>query len=131
MPIIGIILIFIYIMIIIFAMLAGFISAGNGTRKERLSLVFSMAAWAFVIALVVFVIKATPSEDMELCILAICLAVFVEKVFYMIMAEITMIKKYGLDDIDYEQRDVVFLVIIAVALIIGICFTVIRLSGCL
>ena len=131
MPIIGIVLIFIYVMIIIFAMLAGYISAGNETRKERISIALSMAAWAFVIALVVFVIKAAPPGNMEFIMLAICLAVFVEKVFYMIMAEITMIKKYGLDEIDYEQRDVVFLVILAVVLIIGICFTVIKLSGCL
>ena len=131
MPIVGVILIFLYIVIMVFSMLAGSISVVNGVKYERLSLIFRLASWVVVIALGIFVFQCFPPGNIEYCLLAICLAVFVEKIFYMIIADVAIIKKYGAESLDGESevRELVLLVIVAVLLLIGVCFTVIKISG--
>ena len=128
------VLIFLYVMIVIFAMLAGFIGTeGNGVKRERISLVFMLASWAVVIALAVFVFNFFPSVEIEYKLLAIGMAVFVEKVFYLIISEVVIIKKYGYESLDgegdSELRSLVTLVIVAVMLVVGVSFTLIKLSA--
>ena len=128
------VLIFLYIMIVIFAMLAGIIGTeGNGVKRERISLVFILASWAVVIALAVFVFIFFPSVEMEYKLFAICMAILVEKIFYLIISEVVIIKKYGYESLDgdgdSELRTLVTLVIVAVVLIVGVSFALIKLSA--
>ena len=122
MPIAGIIIIFLYVLIVIFTTMAGF-----SVNKEKVHAVFMVASWISVVALGICAIFGL-SNITVYSIMAIVLALFIEKVFYSLAAEVIILRQYGVAE-EGESKSIICLTAIAFALIIGVCFVIIRIMN--